>query len=127
VESLTFRTLGRNRASLQLFVDDVVRCHIKRQGVPRICMCTTDGWDNVEGYSRACDSVVLEREKRTLAQDVAQFRDRSNDTSVWEFLTIVAICFTDRLEREDIAGVRTAAHFGCPSTLSTFRILLMQV
>jgi chaperone BCS1 len=33
IESLTFRTVGRNRASLQRFVDDVVRCHIKRQGV----------------------------------------------------------------------------------------------
>src|SRR5437763_13853346 len=32
-ESLTFRTFGRERASLQRFVDDVVQCHIKRQGV----------------------------------------------------------------------------------------------
>ena len=33
VESLTFRTLGRKRFFLQQFVDDVVKCHLKRQGV----------------------------------------------------------------------------------------------
>src|SRR5262249_36984259 len=33
VESLTFRTLGRTRAFLQQFVDDVVECHTRRMGV----------------------------------------------------------------------------------------------
>ncbi len=76
IESLTFRTVGRNRASLQCFVDDVVRCHIKRQGVQSYLYMYNDGWDYVEGYSpRVLDSVVLEPgEKEQLLQDVAQFR-----------------------------------------------------
>jgi chaperone BCS1 len=76
IESLTFRTVGRNRASLQRFVDDVVRCHIKRQGVQSYLYMYNDGWDYVEGYSpRVLDSVVLEPgEKEHLLQDVAQFR-----------------------------------------------------
>src|SRR5215469_11968898 len=32
-ESLTFRTLGRDRAFLEFFVHDVVQCHVKREGV----------------------------------------------------------------------------------------------
>jgi mitochondrial chaperone BCS1 len=76
VESLTFRTLGRNRMPLQYFVDDVVRCHIKRQGVQSYLYMYNDGWDYIEGYSpRVLDSVVLEPgEKEHLVQDVAQFR-----------------------------------------------------
>jgi mitochondrial chaperone BCS1 len=76
IESLTFRTVGRNRASLQRFVDDVVRCHIKRQGVQSYLYMYNDGWDYVEGYSpRVLDSVVLgPGEKEHLLQDVAQFR-----------------------------------------------------
>jgi chaperone BCS1 len=76
VESFTFRTCGRNRAALQHFVDDVVQCHIKRQGVQSYLYVYNDGWDYVEGYSaRMLDSVVLEPgEKEHLLQDVAQFR-----------------------------------------------------
>lgn len=76
IESLTFRTIGRNRASLQHFVDDVVRCHIKRQGVQSYLYVYNDGWGYVEGYSaRMLDSVVLEPgEKEYLLQDVARFR-----------------------------------------------------
>jgi chaperone BCS1 len=76
VESLTFRTLGRNRAFLQRFVDDVMQCHIKRQGVHSYLYTYSDGWDYVQGYSpRVLDSVILEPgEKEHLLQDVAQFR-----------------------------------------------------
>jgi chaperone BCS1 len=76
VESLTFRTLGRNRAFLQHFVDDVVRCHIKRQGVQSYLYAYDDGWDYVEGYSpRELLSVILEPgEKEHLLQDIAQFQ-----------------------------------------------------
>src|SRR5258708_39584954 len=76
VESLTFRTFGRNRASLQRFVDDVVRCHIKRQGVHSYLYVFNDGWEYVGGYSgRMLDSVVLEPgEKEHFFQDVPQFR-----------------------------------------------------
>lgn len=76
VETLTFRTLGRNRVSLESFVEDVVRCHVKRQGVQSYLYIYDDGWDYVEGYSpRGLASVVLQPgEKEHLLQDVEQFR-----------------------------------------------------
>jgi len=76
VETLTFRTLGRNRVSLESFVEDVVRCHVKRQGVLSYLYIYDDGWDYVEGYSpRGLASVVLQPgEKEHLLQDVEQFR-----------------------------------------------------
>ena len=76
VESLTFRTLGRNRVFLERFVQDVVRCHVKRQGVQSYLYIYDDGWDYVEGYSpRSLSSVVLQPgEKEHLVEDVAQFR-----------------------------------------------------
>ena len=76
VESLTFRTLGRKRAFLQQFVDDVVKCHLKRQGVQSYLYTYDDGWDYVEGYApRVLESVVLEPgAKERLLQDMAQFR-----------------------------------------------------
>ncbi len=76
VESLTFRTLGRNRSSLQRLVDDVVRCHSKRLGVQSYLYMYNDGWDYLEGYSpRMLESVVLEPgEKEHLLRDMAQFR-----------------------------------------------------
>ncbi len=76
VETLTFRTLGRNRVSLESFVEDVVRCHVKRQGVLSYLYIYDDGWNYVEGYSpRGLASVVLQPgEKEHLLQDVEQFR-----------------------------------------------------
>jgi mitochondrial chaperone BCS1 len=76
VESFAFRTLGRNRASLEHFAADVVLCHTKRQGVQSYLYTYDDGWDYVKGYSpRVLDSVVLEPgEREHLLQDVAQFR-----------------------------------------------------
>jgi len=76
VESLTFRTLGRGRAFLQRFVDDVVQCHVKRQGVQSYLYTYNDGWDYMQGYSpRFLESVVLEPgEKEHLLQDIAQFQ-----------------------------------------------------
>jgi mitochondrial chaperone BCS1 len=75
-ESLTFRTVGRKRVFLQSFVDDVVRCHVRRQGVQSYLYAYNDGWDYVEGYApRLLDSVVLQPgEKEHLLQDIAQFR-----------------------------------------------------
>jgi len=76
VESLTFRTLGRKRALLKRFVDDVVACHLRRQGVQSYLYTYNDGWDYVEGYApRLLDSVLLEPgEKEHLMEDIAQFR-----------------------------------------------------
>src|SRR5580693_4611509 len=76
VESLTFRTLGRNRVFLDRFVEDVVRCHVDRQGVQSYLYIYDDGWDYVEGYSpRGLTSVVLQPgEREHLLDDVAHFR-----------------------------------------------------
>lgn len=76
VESLTFRTLGRRRAFLESFVEDVVHCHVKRQGVQSYLYMYDDGWEYVEGYSpRGLASVVLQPgEKEHLLEDVVQFR-----------------------------------------------------
>ena len=76
LESLTFRTLGRNRVFVERFVEDVVRCHVKRQGVQSYLYVYNDGWDYVEGYSpRRLASVILQPgEKEHLLEDVAQFK-----------------------------------------------------
>ena len=76
VESFTFRTPGRKRARLQQLVNDVVKCHLKRQGVQSYLYTYNDGWDYIEGYApRLLDSVVLEPgEKEYLIEDVARFR-----------------------------------------------------
>ena len=76
LESLTFRTLGRNRAFVARFVEDVVRCHVMRQGVQSYLYVYDDGWDYVEGYApRGLASVILQPgEKEHLLEDVAQFR-----------------------------------------------------
>ena len=76
LESLTFRTLGRNRAFVTRFVEDVVRCHVRRQGVQSYLYVYDDGWDYVEGYApRGLASVILQPgEKEHLLEDVAQFR-----------------------------------------------------
>ncbi len=75
-ESFTFRTIGRNRAFLKSFVDDVVSCHLKRLGVQSYLYVYDDCWDYVEGYApRLLDSVVLEPgEKEHLVEDVKRFR-----------------------------------------------------
>jgi chaperone BCS1 len=76
MESLTFRTLGRKRAFLQRFVNDVASCHTRRMGVQSYLYFYNDGWDYVEGYSpRLLDSVVLQPgEKEHLVEDVKSFR-----------------------------------------------------
>ncbi len=77
VESLTFRTLGRRRDVLQGFVEDVVKCHLRRQGIQSYLYVYSDGWDYIEGYSpRMLDSVILQAgEKEHLLQDMTQFRN----------------------------------------------------
>jgi chaperone BCS1 len=76
LESFTFRTPGRSRAVLQHLVDDIVRCHVKRQGVQSYLYCYDDGWDYVDSYSpRILDSVILGTdEKERLLNDIARFR-----------------------------------------------------
>ncbi len=76
MESFTFRTVGRNRAILQRLVDDILQCHLRREGTRSHLWTYNDGWDFVEGYSpRRLESVILEPgEKEHLVNDVEQFR-----------------------------------------------------
>ncbi len=76
MEALTFRTLGRKRAFLVHFVNDVVACHIRRLGVQSWLYTYNDGWDLVEGYApRLLDSVILQPgEKEHLVRDIENFR-----------------------------------------------------
>jgi mitochondrial chaperone BCS1 len=76
LESLTFRTIGRRQAFLKSFVDDVVRCHLKRLGVQSWLYTYNDGWDHSEGYApRLLESVVLQPgEKEHIVRDIANFR-----------------------------------------------------
>ena len=75
-ETLTFRTVGRERAFLHRFVDDVVRCHLQRLGVQSYLFTYNDGWDWMQGYApRSLDSVIFEPgEKEHLVEDVERFR-----------------------------------------------------
>ena len=77
VETFTFRTLGRKRAVLQRFVEEVVSSHTRRQGVVSCLYIYDGGWDSLEGYvPRLLESVVLEPgEKEHLIEDVRQFRE----------------------------------------------------
>ena len=94
VESLTFRTLGRKRAFLQDFVDDIVRCHTRRLGVQSYLYTYNDGWDYLESYApRLLDSVLLQSGGRS-----ALFRmwktsgSRRRGIRAWEFRIIADIC-----------------------------------
>lgn len=75
-ESLTFHTVGRRRAFLKSFVDDIVKCHAKRNRVQSRLYNYNDGWDYAEGYSpRLLESVVLQPgEKEHIVDDIANFR-----------------------------------------------------
>jgi chaperone BCS1 len=77
MESLTFRTIGRRQSFLQLFVDDVVRCHNKRRGVQSWLYTYNDGWEYSENYTpRLLESVVLQLgDKERLVQDITRFRN----------------------------------------------------
>jgi chaperone BCS1 len=76
LESLSFRTIGRKRALLESFVNDVVACHVRRLGVQSCLYVYNDGWDLVEGYApRWIDSVILQPgEKEHLVRDIDKFR-----------------------------------------------------
>ena len=76
IESLMFRTLGRDRAFLMTFVDEIVDCHRKKLGVTSHLYVYDEGWTYVQAYSsRLLDSVILKPgEKEHLLQDIEKFR-----------------------------------------------------
>ncbi len=76
VESLTFRTIGRDRAFLQRFVEDIVACHRRKESVASYLYHWEEGWECVEAYCpRLLDSVILKPgEKEHVLADVKKFR-----------------------------------------------------
>ena len=76
MESLMFRTVGRDRAFLLTFVDEIVACHRKKLGITSHLYVYDEGWTEVQAYSpRLLDSVILKPgEKEHLLQDIEKFR-----------------------------------------------------
>jgi chaperone BCS1 len=76
IESLTFRTIGRDQAVLKRFVDEIVACHHRKAMVASYLYIYDDGWNYVQAYSpRLLDSVILKPgEKEHLMRDLEKFR-----------------------------------------------------
>ncbi|HEU5403030.1 MAG TPA: AAA family ATPase [Terriglobales bacterium] len=74
-ESLTFRTIGRDRGFLKGFVGDIAECHKKRTKMVSLLYVYDDGWSFVQAYTpRLLDSIVLKAgEKEDLLQDIENF------------------------------------------------------
>lgn len=75
-ESLTFRTIGRDRQFLKQLVEEVIACHKRKVMMASLLYVWDDGWTYVPAYSpRSLDSVILQPgEKEHLIADVAKFR-----------------------------------------------------
>lgn len=76
VESLTFRTIGRNQAVLKRFVDEIVACHHRKARASSYLYVYDEGWTYVRAYSpRLLESVILKPgEKEHIVQDLERFR-----------------------------------------------------
>ena len=76
VESLTFRTIGRNQAVLKRFVDEIVACHHTKVRAASYLHVYDEGWTYVQAYSpRLLGSVILKPgEKEHLLRDLERFR-----------------------------------------------------
>ncbi len=76
IESLTFKTIGRNQLIIKEFVAEVVACQHRKRRTSSYLYLYDDGWDNVAAYSpRLIESVLLKPgEKEHLMQDIARFR-----------------------------------------------------
>jgi mitochondrial chaperone BCS1 len=76
MESLTFRTIGRDQMFLRRFVEEIVACHHKKVNMTSYLHVWDDGWTYVQAYSpRLIDSVILKPgEKEHLMQDLEIFR-----------------------------------------------------
>jgi chaperone BCS1 len=77
IESLTFRTIGRQQIFLQKFVDEIVACHKKKVKTASYLYLYDEGWSWVQAYTpRLLDSVILKPgEKEHLIEDIRNFRN----------------------------------------------------
>ena len=76
LESLTFRTIGRDPKFLKQFVNEVIACHKRKIMLASYLYHYNDGWRYVQAYTpRVLDSVILRPgEKEHLVEDVRNFR-----------------------------------------------------
>jgi chaperone BCS1 len=76
VESLMFKTIGRNQWIVKEFVAEVVACQHRKRSTSSYLYLYDDGWDSVAAYSpRLIESVLLKPgEKEHLMQDIERFR-----------------------------------------------------
>lgn len=76
MESLTFRTVGRDRSFLEELVEEIIACHKKKVMMASLLYVWDDGWSYVPAYNpRLLDSVILQPgEKEHLIEDWAKFR-----------------------------------------------------
>ena len=76
MESLTFRTIGRDTRVLREFVREIVACHHSKHSVASDLYVYNDGWECVDAYSpRLLESVLLKPgEKEHLLADLQRFR-----------------------------------------------------
>jgi len=77
MESLTFRTIGRDTRLLERFVSDVVACHKSKQRQASHLYQYDERWCYVHAYApRRLGSVILKpNEKEDLLNDIRQFRE----------------------------------------------------
>lgn len=76
IESLTFRTIGRQQSFLKAFVAEIVTCHRKKIRLSSYLYVYDDGWTRVAAYTpRLLDSVILRPgEKEHMLEDIQKFR-----------------------------------------------------
>ena len=76
LESLTFRTIGRDPKFLKQFVQEVIACHKRKITLASYLYHFDDGWRYVHAYTpRMIDSVILRPgEKEHLVEDIQTFR-----------------------------------------------------
>jgi chaperone BCS1 len=77
MESLTFRTIGRDTKLLERFVNDVVACHKSKQRKASYLYQYDERWFYVHAYApRRLESVILKpNEREDLVSDIRQFRE----------------------------------------------------
>jgi len=76
LESLTFRTVGRDPKVLRRFVSEVVACHKKKVRRASYLYQYDERWSYVAAYApRLLDSVILNpNEKERIVEDIRRFR-----------------------------------------------------
>ena len=77
LESLTFRTIGRDTQILKQFVKEVIACHKRKIKLASYLYQFNEAWRYVYAYTpRVLESVILKSgEKESLVADIQRFRE----------------------------------------------------